>query len=155
MSTLVTPILFQASSLPFRLLSVALTNTKSPAWKSSLRHPELFSLDSVSSIMINDKEFNTEPWCNSTWTRKSPMKVPLTLIQIQVLLPYIDCTIRTKNSSMHSFLKAHHTTSFGTQSKFFIQIYRSKFRHATYLVFTGILVFWNFFGGKSISEIHV
>ena len=47
------------------------------------------------------------------------MKVPLTLIQIQVLLPYIDCTIRTKNSSMHSFLKAHHTTSFGTQSKVF------------------------------------
>ena len=100
---------FQASNITFKPSSISLTKAKSSEYSSSYGHSALISLDSSLSPMMNNEALNTDPCCKPSCTRKSTMKVPLTLILLQTLL-YIDFTISTNHSSTPRFLKAHHTT---------------------------------------------
>ena len=77
--------------------------------------------------MINNKERNTEPWCNPAQTRKLLLKVPLTLSWLPAILN-INCTILTNHSSSPHFHKAFHRTSLGTWSKAFSKSKNAKHR---------------------------
>ena len=122
--------LFQASCLPFKLWSVSLNKVKSSAQSSSSGHPHLIFLNKASKNMINNKWLKTEPWCNLFWTRKSSMKVTLTLSLLWAF-PYINCAIVSNHSFSPSFFKALHTTFLGNWwSKAF-----SKSTNAKYKIF--------------------
>ena len=68
-----------------------------------------------------------ESWYNPTWIRKSSLKVTLTLTQFRAFL-CIDCIILANHSFTPSFLKPHHTTSPGTQSKAFSKSTNAKYK---------------------------
>ena len=94
------------------------TNAKSSAKNSFSGDPDKIYLDSASITMINNIGFNTEPWCNTTWTKKSFLEVSLTLTRLWTFL-YIDFIVLTNPSSTPSFLKAPYATSLRTRSKAF------------------------------------
>ena len=116
---------FQASSLHYCPSSVSLTNVRLSGQSNYSEHPDLISLDSVSSTMINNKGLNTEPSYNRIWSIKSTLNVQFTLTRLWAFL-YIDCTVLTNHSSTLRFLKAHHTTFPDTQSKAFSKSTNSK-----------------------------
>ena len=66
--------------------------------------------------MIKSRRLKTEPWFNSTWTRKSLLKICLHNLN------------HTNHSCTPSFLKVNHTTSLSSQSNVFSVSTNTKYK---------------------------